>query len=305
MFTSFKRITTFALEDFSRNKGISIATIFVLVVTIMVVTGLFFFQGMASFLTLQIQDKIDITAYFQEDVTEEEILQIKDEVSKMSSNIKDIKYVSKEQALEIFNQRYSGNPIFEKALQEVGSNPLLPSLNITTTNGEPVQYQEISELLKNASFAKSIDHVDFIQRKDTIEKVYSLIKKTNTFGLVSGIILIFVAILVVFNTIKLAIEKSKEEITTMRLVGASDGFIRGPFIIQGIIYGVIAFLICFVLTWLASFFSASEVATALPGFDTLSYFLTNWWIFVLIQLGFGIGVGVVSSLIVIRKYLDI
>ena len=114
-----------------------------------------------------------------------------------------------------------------------------------------------------------------------------------------------VAVLVVFNTIKLVIENSKEEISTMKVVGASDWFVRGPFIIQGIIYGIIAFIICILLSGLSAYFLASKISVVLPGFDVFSYFLTNWWIFVLIQLGFGIAVGAISAIVVVKKYLEV
>ena len=93
MFTNISRIIKFAFQDFSRNKGVSIAAIFVLIVTILLVTGLFFFQGIASYLTLEIQNKIDITAYFKEGTQEQSILEAKDEILKISPDIKNIEYV--------------------------------------------------------------------------------------------------------------------------------------------------------------------------------------------------------------------
>ena len=304
MLTNFKRIISFAITDFSRNKGISIAAIFVLVITIMLVTSLFFFQGMASYLTSQIRDKIDITAYFKDGTQEQDILNVRDEIMKMSPSIKKIEYVSKDQAIASFNAKHNDDAVLSQALTEVGSNPFPASLNITT-NGDPLQYAEISNILQTSDFSKLIDKVDFSQKKDTIEKVYSITTNINTFGLILEIILILIAILVVFNTVKLAIENSKDEISTMRIVGASDWFIRGPFIIQGIIYGIIAFVICILLSGLSAYFLESKISAALPGFDMFSYFLTNLWIFVLIQLGFGVAVGVISSFIVVKKYLDI
>mgnify|MGYP001564771169 CR=1 FL=1 len=304
MLTNFKRIISFAINDFSRNKGISIAAIFVLVVTIGLLTGLFFFQGMAGYLTSEIRDKIDIAAYFKDGAQEQDILNVKDEILKLSPNIKNVEYVSKDQALSSFNEKHQDNAVLSQALQEVGSNPFLPSLNITT-NGDPLQYEEVSNILQTSDFSKLIDKVDFSQKKDTIEKVYLISTNINTFGLILEVILIIVAILVVFNTVKLAIENSKEEIVTMRIVGASNWFIRGPFIIQGIIYGIIAFIICILLSGLFAYFLAPKISVVLPGFDMFSYFLTNFWIFVLIQLGFGIAVGAVSSFIVVKKYLDI
>ena len=270
----------------------------------MLVTGLLFFQGIAGYLTSQIQSKIDITAYFVDGTAEQDILNVKSKLLKMSPDIKNIEYVSKDQALATFNQNHGDNAVLSKALQEVGDNPFLPSLNITT-NGDPSQYASISNILQTSDFSKVIDKVDFSQKKDTIGKVYSITSNINKFGIILGVILIFVAILVVFNTIKLAVENSKEEISTMRIVGASDWFIRGPFVIQGIIYGLIAFLICILLSGISAYFLSSKLEVLLPGFSLFKYFLTNWWIFVLIQLGFGTAVGAISALVVVKKYLDI
>jgi cell division transport system permease protein len=304
MFTSLKRITSFAISDFARNKGISLAAIFVLVVTIMLVTGLFFFQGTATYLTLQLQNKIDITAYFKSEALEQDILNVKDEILKMSPNIKGVEYISKEQALQIFNEKHKDNGVLARAIEEVGDNPFLSSLNITT-NGDPSQYEQVANVLQTADFSKLIDKVDFSQKKDTIEKVYSIISNINRFGIIFGAILIILAILVVFNTIKLAIDNSKEEISTMRIVGATDWFIRGPFIVQGMIYGLVSSIICFLLSALFTYFISSKIEVMLPGFSSFSYFKTNLWIFVLIQLGFGIGVGVISSFIVVKRYLKV
>ncbi len=302
MLTNFKRIAKFAMDDFSRNKGISVAAVFVLTITIMLVTGLFFFQVAGNYLTSQIQSKIDITAYFNSDAQESDILNAKDEIAKISG-VKNIEYVSQDQALATFNQLHKGNSVLSQALQQVGDNPFLPALNITT-NGDPAQYQTIANVLQTSDYSKLVSKVDFSQKKDIIEKVYSMISSINLVGIILGIILIIVAILVVYNTVKLAIENSSEEISTMHAVGADSWFIRGPFVIQGIIYGLIAFAICFVVTAISAFLVSSKLAAILPGFSASGYFLTNWWIFVLIQLVFGMGVGAISALIVVKKHLD-
>jgi len=304
MSANLKRVIKFGFKDFSRNKGMSVAAIFVLVIAGMLVTGVFFFQATAGYLISQIRDKIDITAYFKASAAEEDILAVKDEIMKTSPNVKSIEYVSKEQALAFFSDIHSDNPVLSRALQEVGDNPFLPSLNITT-NGEPAQYEEIANILQTSDFGKLIEKVDFAQKKDTIEKVYSITTSINIFGIIAGIILIIISALVVFNTIKLGIENSKEEISTMRIVGASNWFIRGPFIIQGVIYGVAAFLVCFLLTGVFAYVVSSKMTAILPGFNACSYFLAHWWIFALTQLGFGVAVGAGSALVVVKKYLEV
>jgi len=304
MFTRFKRVLKFAINDLGRNKGILIASIFVLLATMMLVSGIFFFHGIMDYLITQIQNKIEITVYFKEDVKEEDILMVRDEIIKDFPEIKKIQYISKEQAMADFKKKHKDNPILMRALQEVGKNPLLSSLNIIT-NGDPLQYESISKTLQISNFSKMIEKIDFFEKKDTINKIYSIISKVNIFGIISGFILVLMAVLVVFSTIKLTIENSKEEISTMRIVGASDWFIKGPFVIQGVIYGIIAFSICFFLSGIISYCLKPQIEDILPGFNVFNYFLTNWWIFVLIQLGFGVGVGVLSALIGVKKYLDI
>ncbi|MDD4111182.1 MAG: permease-like cell division protein FtsX, partial [Clostridia bacterium] len=266
MSKNFLRILKFALQDLNRNKGISIATIFVLLVAMMLVSSTFFLQGMMSYLTSEIQNKIDITAYFKEDASEEDIMAVKVAILSSSPEVKSIEYISKDQALLIFNEKHGDNAVLARALEQVGDNPFLPSLNIVT-NGEAVQYEQVSNTLQTSDYAKLIEKVDYSEKKDTIEKVYSITSNINKFGIIAGIILIFVAILVVFNTIKLAVDSSRAEISTMRIVGASDWFIRGPFIIQGVIYGVVAFLICIFLMAIFCFIAGGKIAVILPGFN--------------------------------------
>jgi len=304
MLTNLKRIITFAFTDFFRNKGVSLAAVFVLVITIMLATGLFFFQGITKYLVLQVQDKIDITAYFHENTLEADILKTKDDIQKAFPDIKEINYVSTDQALKTFTEKHKDNAVVLKALDEVGQNPFLASLNIKTS-GATSEYEQIANMLQSKDYSALIEKVDFSQKKDTIEKVFSITSSINVFGLLLGIILVIVAILVVLNTIKLTVDGSKNEIGTMRIVGASDWFIRGPFIVQGAIYGVIAFVICFSLSAIFSYFLSSKIAVVLPGFSTFHYFISNFWLIVLIQLGFGVGLGMISSFIVIRRYLEI
>jgi len=304
MITNLKRVCKFACVDFSRNKGISIAAVFVLIVTIMLVTSLLFFQAASSFLIFQIQEKIDITAYFKEDVLEEDVLKASEEILKIFADIKSVEYVSKDQAMRAFTEKHKNNNVFLNALEEVGTNPFLPSLNIKT-NGDPAQYEEISNILQASEFGELIEKIDFSQKKDTIEKVFSITSNINKFGLFLSLILVIVAALVVFSTIKLAIDGSKEEISTMRIVGASNWFIRGPFIVQGAIYGFLAFLICILISFLFTYFMSSKLEVVLPGFNIFNYFLNNFWFFALIQLLFGVGLGTTSSFIVVRRYLDI
>lgn len=304
MFTNLHRVFNFAITDFSRNSVRAISAIFVLVITIGLVTGLFYLHGISSHIILQVQNKIDVAAYFKQDVSEESILNAKEKLLQQDSDIESIEYVSKEQALANFTERHKDEPAFANALAQLGDNPFLPSLNIITS-GDTLGYQKIAMLLQEEEFSSLIDKVDYSDKKDTIEKIFSISSAINRFGAALAVILVIIAVLIVFNTIKLAIDGSKEEIDTMRTVGASSWFIRAPFIIQGALFGCISFVICFIITLAFSYFLSSKLLIPLAGFNVFSYFVSSFWIIVLLQLGGGILLGVTASFVVVQKYLKV
>jgi len=303
MLTNLKRIFNFAFVNFYRNKGISLAAIFVLTATVLFFTFLFFIQGIGNFLIETIENKIDITAYFKAGASEEDILKVREEVLNLSPDIKIVQYASKEDALNEFLQKHQDNPVFSQALAEVGDNPFYPSLNITTS-GDPSSYEQVSSILQSDRFGSLIEKVDFSQKKDTIEKIFSVTAKINKFGLALGAFLILVVVIVVFNTIKLVINGSKEEISIMNIVGASSWFVRSPFVIEGGIFGLISFSVGFIITFLSAYFFSTGLASLLPGFNLFRYFVSNLWIIILIQLGAGIGLGSFFSFIAVKRYLS-
>jgi len=301
---NFSRVLHFALLHFYRNRGTSIAAIFILTITTLLITGLFFMHGVSNFVVQTVQDKIDITAYFKSDAAEQEILNVRQALLDQSTSIKRIEYVSKEAALADFNEKHQDNAVFLRALAEVGQNPFLPSLNIIT-NGDTSQYETIANILQQDEYSSVIEKVDFSEKKDTIEKVFSITSSATTFGLALGVLMLFIAILVVLNTIKLIVETSGQEISTMRIVGASNWFIRGPFIIQGAIFGGISFIICFFVTAACTYFLSGGLSVIMPGFNLFGYFLANMLLIIILQLAAGVGLGSVLSFIVVRKYLKI
>jgi len=205
--------------------------------------------------------------------------------------------------LEKFTQRHKDNPILMEALAEVGENPLLASLNIKA--GQASQYGAVSNFLETGPFKNLIEKIDYRQNKEIIDKVFAISSNINFTGIFFSLILGFIALLVAFNTIRLAIYSSREEISIMRLVGASNWFIRGPFIFQGIIIGITATFFTLLIFTITIFFLSPKIEVLLPGFNLLSYFGAHFWILLLIQLTTGIGLGVISSWIAIRKYLEV
>ena len=302
MFISLKRIIKAGLLNFRRQDGLIFATVSIMVMTISLITFLFLFQGIVQHLILDLQEKVDVSVYFKKDSLEGEILGIREEISKIPE-VKSIEYVSKEEALDRFTQRHKDDPLLMEALAEVGDNPLLASLNIKAWQAN--QYEALANFLEGSSFDNSIEKIDFHKNKAVIGKIFEVSSNIRLAGIIFSLLLGIIAIVIAFNTTRLAIYNSKDEIAIMRLVGASNWFIRGPFLVQGIIVGIIATVITVLLFASGTFFLGTKLETLLPGFNLFSYFLNNFWALLLIQLIAGVGLSIISSAIAIRKHLKV
>jgi len=302
MFTTLGRIFKFGWQNIFRDGGLTAATIFILFLTISLTTSLFLLKDIGQFLITSLQEKADISVYFKTEANEDDILNVRKELSNIPE-VKEIKYVSKEEALSSFIEQHKDSQILMESLEEVGGNPFLASLNIKAFQVE--QYQLVANFLENTIYKDLIEKVDYYQRKPVIERIFSLISAINRSGILFSLILVILAILVTFNTIRLAIYNSGEEIKIQRLVGASNWFIRGPFLVQGAISGFFATLICLLIFTLISWQLSPRIDFFFPGLNLFQFFIGNFWIIILIQLATGVGLGIISSAIAVRKYLKV
>lgn len=303
MLTLFKRIFRASWLNFRRNLGLSLATIFILLITISLITSLFLFRQISQFLIAELEAKVDISVYFKEDSSEDEILKAKDEIEKRDE-VKEVEYISREMAKEKFLQKHKDNPLLMASLEEIGENPFLASLNIKAQ--KPEDYQTIANFLENSDFKNLIEQpTDYYQRKPVIDKLSLITSVINKAGIGISIILITISFLVAFNTIRLAIFNQREEISIMRLVGASNWFIRAPFLIQGIISGFCATLITVLTFFLICWGLGPKLEIFLPGFNLRNFFFQNFWFLFSIQLLTGMILGIFSSLIAMRRYLKV
>ena len=302
MSASFKRIIKSGWLGFRRNSGLSLATVFIMVMAISLVTALFLLQKTTDFLVMSLSEKVDMAVYFNEEPSTEQIDTIQKELSGMPQ-VKSLQYISKEEALAKFVTRHQGEEVIMESLQEVGGNPLLSSLNIKAF--EATQYAAISSFLDSASFKTLISKVDYTEKKPAIDKMFALTSTISNTGIALSIVLAVVAVLIAFNTVRIAIFNSRDEIETMRLVGASNWFIRGPFLVQGMIAGLLAVLITFLVFGIALWFLSSKIDMIIPGLHLYSYFFGSFFMVIILQLVAGVGLGACASWLAIRKYLKV
>ena len=301
-FVSLKRIARYGYQSFLRDKGSSIALLFIMVLTLSGVTSLFLVRGAASFLVLALESRVDVSAYFFKETPEQSILDAQTQLLQLPE-IRDVKYVSQEDALKKFTEANQNDPVILSALQEVGRNPLLASLNIRTR--EQGDYAKVVDTLQRGDFASIIEKIDYEDRRPTIEKIGALTTGIQTIGFLVVLLFGIAVVLVAFNTTRLAVYHARREISVMRLVGASNAFIRGPFFMQAALIGVIASIVTTVLFVAPVFLVSGFVERLLPGFSLAGYFLSNIFLIILIQLVVGIGLGVLSAAIAMRRYLEV
>ena len=286
-------------DNFWRQGFLTFATSLVIFIAVILGTGLFFFQGGVSYLSQQLEDKIDISVTFKSNVERNTILEIKDSLLTLNQ-VKKVDYISSEDAYNAFVTSHEGDQYME-ALSLLGANPFLPALRIQTK--EASQYKEVSEYLAKDEYKNLIAEVNDYKRGVMIEKLTDLTKSVQVLGLFLTVFLSLIAVIITFNTLRLSIYSQKEEIEIMRLVGAKNSFIRGPFLVQGGLCGFFASIISFMLLTIVLFALNSQMTTLFMGFDCLAFFKANIIDVMFLELLVGLGLGLLSSYFAVRKYL--
>ena len=218
------------------------------------------------------------------------------------NEVKDVNYISADQALANFKEKHQDNAVLMESLQELG-NPLLPVLNVEAQKAS--QYDAIVNFLGQERYKNIVDKINYQQTKPLIDRLSTFTNKVSRGGVIISLILALVAGLVTFNTIRLAMYNFRHEVSVMRLVGASNWYIRGPFLVEGVIYGVIAAVSTTILLFVSLYFLSPKINSLVPGSDLLSWFKANFFGLLFFQAGVGILLGGVGSLVAIRKYLRV
>ena len=299
MINYLRKIFKSGWEGFMRQGFLTFATALVIFIAVVLGTGLLFFQGGVSYLTEQIKDKIDISVTFKSDVPRDTILGIREDLTSLNQ-VKKVDYISPEDAYNTFVEAHEGDEYME-ALGLLSVNPFMPSLRIQTK--EPSQYKDVSEFLKKEEYAGYISEVNDYKRGVTIERLGELTRSVQVLGISLTLFLSLIAIIITFNTLRLSIYSQKEEIEIMRLVGAKNSFIRGPFLVQGFLCGLFAAIISFMILTIVLFIFNKQLTTLFIGFDSLAFFKNNVFWVILLQLFVGAGLGLISSYFAVRKYL--
>ncbi len=305
--TKIKRVFRAGLTNFWRNGFVSLSSLVVMFIALFIITSLIFMSAVLQFSLQEIKDKVDINVYFTSNAGEADILSLKKSIETIGE-VASVTFTSKEKALENFKERHKDDALTLSAIEELGDNPLTASLSIKAK--EPSQYEGIAQFLnKEDPMAGGnnpiVEKVNYYQNKVVIDKLAMITSAAQTAGMWIVIIFLIIAIIITFNTIRLAIFISKDEISVMRLVGASGRYIKGPFIVSGILYGLVSATLVIVIFFGLTYWLGGVTTNFFVGLDLFDFYLKNFGQIFIIVFGSGIALGAISSYLAVRKYLKV
>ena len=303
MWLTTKRVARYGLIGFIRNGFVSLSAILIMTITLFVIASLFVAGAALDSTLVQLKEKVDVNVYFATNASEEQVTQIKNELENLSE-VANVRYTSRETALAEFRERHKNEASTIQALDQLSENPL--GANLAIRAKETSQYESIANFLEtkqSSSDGSIISKVNFFQNKAAIDRLTSIIETSRSVGLVAAIFLAAATILIAFNTIRLAIYTSRDEIGVMNLVGAAHWYVRGPFMIAGILYGVIAGAIVLAVMYPLMAWIGPSSERFFGTFNAFDYFTSTFSLLFLAVMGTGVSLGSISSYLAVRRYL--
>lgn len=304
---TFRRIVGAGAVSFMRNASLAVAAIAVMVVTLAIVLFSVVTSATLNHTISQIADKINISIYLNDSVTTDQRNGLMDQLHQLKQ-VKSVEYISKDQALAEYKAANANNKDLLQAINETG-NPLPASIQVDPV--DPAHIDQIQKLLSQSSTQTLEDPQAGTSysgdRKAAIDKIAHATDVLKRVGIAGVVLFTLVSMLIIFNTLQMAIFNRRDEITIERLLGATTWYIRGPFVVESIIYGIVSALISVTIIDLLFVVASSTLQASSLGLLDIgyanNYFYDNFLILLTVQLLAGIVIGAVSSIIATRRYL--
>jgi len=305
LWIKIKRIVKSGAINFWRGGIVTLAWVMITVATLFVMGSLIFLGATLKSTLNQIKNKVDVNVYFTRDAPEADILSLKDKLEQLPE-VALVEYISREEALADFKAKNADDELLLQVFDVLDDNPLGANLNVKAK--DPSQFGSIANFLQEDSSLSGagisiIDKVNYKQNKIAIDKITAIISSVERLSVIVTLIFFILTIVITFNTIRLAIYSSREEVGVMRLVGASDRYIRGPFVIQGILVGAVSAVVVLLLFLPLTMWVGPLTESFFEVINLFDYYISNFWQMSLILLTSGILLSGASSYLAVRKYI--
>jgi len=301
---TFSRIIRTGMVNFVRNAWLSIAAMAVMIITLTIVLFSVITNATFNNTIAQITSKIDISVYMKDSAQPAQVNQLLSDLRALP-NVQQVTYLNKQQALDAYRQQNAGNTQLLNAVNET-DNPIPATIRIKPWDLNKIQTIQTS--LEQSNYKPLIDQISYNgDRKAAIDKIAHATDLLKRAGIIAVMVFAVISVLIIFNTIQMAIFNRRDELTIMRLLGASTWYIRGPFVVEALLYGIISAVASVLL--IHSLFVASNSALQASSLGLLDikyaarYFHGHFWQLLAMQLLLGILIGAVSSIVATRRYL--
>lgn len=309
--TNTKRVFRAALLNFWRRGFVTASSVLMMTVTLFTL-GVVLFTGLILSTTLQnLREKADISVYFTTSAADQDIQSFVESIKSLPQ-VSSVTLYSKEDELAAFQARHQNDELTLQALQELGGNPFGAMLEIRAKDIS--QYDAIAQYLKSgealggaplpSSIVDKVNYFDDTQRA-AIERLASITSSAQTIGFIIILILALTTIAISFNTVRLAIYTSRDEISVMQLVGAARGYVRAPFMIETMLYGVVAGLLTLLFFYPLTYWLGSATENFFGGINVFSYYVSHFPILFVLFVGGGVVLGAIASFLAVRRYLKV
>ena len=302
MFVTAGRIIASAWINIARNLWLSATTVFVLMLALLSVNVVIAMNVLANQAVGMLEDKIDVSVYFKRDTVPAVLDQAKFFLTSLPQ-VKSVEILTPEQSLEQFKERHVNDPKILSALTEIDQNPLGATLVIKADRS--TDYGFLVDALKNPQFGYAIESQNFADHSDLINQIRAIGYKARMTGYILVLIFGLFAMLLVYNVIRVSIYTQREEISVMRLVGASSSYVRIPFVLQGLFLGIVSLGVASVFLWMILRWVDPQISLLFEGASTgLLAFYRQQGFWIIASQGVVLSLFVsVSSWIAAGKYL--
>ncbi len=300
------RVMKYGAKSFVRNTWLSVAAIAIMAITLIVLSATLVATSAMNTVIKMVESQVDMSIYIRQDATEAQI-------DGIMSRLRDLKSVT---SVEATSPETANRESIQKLIRESGitdkayiealyeaPNKIPWTINVKLENlnntEELETFVDNDESVKNMLDARPPSYSS--SHRETIDHIANIMNRIEFIGLGAAGVFAIIAILVVFNTIRMAIFSRKEEIYMMNLVGASRGFIMGPFLVEASLYGVVAAIIAGAAVYAVVFAIRGGLGDTL---EPTAQIMINYWYFIVAGLLIvGILIGIISALLASRKYI--
>lgn len=300
---SFLRVIKFAFQDIARNFSLSFMTVLILILMLLSVNAVIVVRVLTAQAVTSIKDQIDLSIFFEPGVSEANIADIRSHVESFPE-VTNITYLTREEVLEEFKREHAASDEILASLEELGDNPLGPTLIIKAR--EPSDYEKIIASLNVPEYEALIEAKTFTDTEKAIDRIQAITTQVEQFSFgLSGLFAI-IAFLIIFNTIKVGIYTQRIEISIKKLVGATNWFIRGPYLVEAVIFSLVATIVTYAFIILSARFLDPYIAVIFttPSFLT-GYFVSHILTLVPLQFFAVLLLTACTSLLAMRRYLRV